>query len=158
MKKAIFLTAVISLMLLTCGEDDSESNASYSIGGTLTIGNNLTPEIVLQNNGADDLTMNTGTGPFTFPDKCADGGTYAVTVKTKPAEYSCTASNGTGTVNGADVTDVTVTCSNTWHACTFPSECTSNICISNQCSNNGDSCTSAIQCTSNICTGGTCQP
>jgi hypothetical protein len=138
MKITYFITAAAAIIfLLTCGEEPSEKDgeqaALFSISGTLNIGNNLTPEIVLQNNGADDLTMNTGTGPFTFPGKCDDGGTYAVTVKTEPAEYSCTVSNGTGSVNGADVTDVTVTCSNTGADCSFASACTSGSCTGGFC-------------------------
>ena len=65
--------------------------------------------LVLQNNG-DEITP-TADGSFAFP-KVASGQTYNVTVKTQPTlvTQTCTVTNGSGTVGGADVNDVAVAC------------------------------------------------
>jgi len=82
--------------------------ASYTIGGTVTglIGG----ELVLQNNGGDDLVINAD-GDFTFVTALADGSAYAVTVLTSPAEPTqrCTVENSEGVLEGGDA-NVTVSC------------------------------------------------
>ncbi|MGQ3004400.1 MAG: hypothetical protein ACT6Q6_18990, partial [Hydrogenophaga sp.] len=78
---------------------------------TQTIGGNvsgLAGTVVLRNNGADDLAVNTD-GPFTFPTPVATGVPYNVTVGTQPAGQTCTVQNGSGTAN-ADVNNVAVNC------------------------------------------------
>lgn len=83
---------------------------TYSIGGAVSglVGSGL----VLQNNGADDLTF-TNSGAFSFATRLAAGAAYAVTVKTQPSGSNCIVqSGGTGTAN-ADVTDVAVVCTST---------------------------------------------
>ncbi|MDX2418317.1 MAG: hypothetical protein QNK19_12730 [Xanthomonadales bacterium] len=82
---------------------------NYTIGGNVTglAGSGL----VLQNNGADDLAI-AADGGFTFSTPQADGSTYAVTVLSQPTALSqtCTVTNGTGTLAGADISNVSVTC------------------------------------------------
>ncbi len=82
---------------------------AFKVGGTVS---GLMGTVVLQNNGGDDLTISAN-GPFTFATEVADGGAYAVTVKTQPASPSqiCTVGNGSGMIAGADVTNVSVICS-----------------------------------------------
>ena len=79
---------------------------TYSVGGTVS---GLTGSVVLQDNGADDLTV-TANGTFTFNAALVTGTSYAVTVKTNPTGQTCTVANGTGTIGTANVTNVTVTC------------------------------------------------
>ena len=79
---------------------------TYSVGGTVS---GLTGSVVLQDNGADDLAVSAN-GTFTFSTALVPGTSYAVTVKTNPAGQSCTVTNGTGTINAANVANVTVTC------------------------------------------------
>jgi hypothetical protein len=82
--------------------------ASYTVGGTVTGLSGAT--VVLQNNGTDDLSLSVD-GPFTFATALADGSAYAVTVLMQPAPtLLCTVASGSGTIAGADVADVTVTC------------------------------------------------
>jgi hypothetical protein len=51
-------------------------------------------------------------GPFNFdPEKVADGDTYLVNISLQPAGQTCAVTNGSGTVAGAAVTNVSVTCS-----------------------------------------------
>jgi len=78
---------------------------AYTVGGTVS---GLTGSVTLQNNGADDLIKTTNDG-FTFPPQ-ADGSSYAVTVASQPADQTCSVTNGSGTIDGADVTNVEVTC------------------------------------------------
>ncbi|MGE3482347.1 MAG: hypothetical protein AB7K73_13155 [Gammaproteobacteria bacterium] len=84
------------------------------ICGTRTIGGTLTGlvgarQVVLQNNGADNLTL-TQDGAFTFATTFFDGADYSVTVNTQPFNEVCVVGNATGTVAGANVTDVAVDC------------------------------------------------
>jgi hypothetical protein len=68
--------------------------------------------LVLQDNGDNDLSVSAN-GRFAFPTHIASGATYAVTVKTQPTLpwETCLVTNGTGTVAGASVNNVSVTCS-----------------------------------------------
>lgn len=80
----------------------------YSVGGTvsgLASGKSLT----LRDNGGDDLTLS-GDGAFTFATKLPDGEAYEVTVAIQPAGQTCAVDHGSGTINSADITDVTVNC------------------------------------------------
>lgn len=80
-----------------------------TVGGTLT---GLTGKgLVLANNGADDLQVGKD-GPFSFPAKVRTGDPYEVTVRGQPSEptQTCAVTNGAGTANGANVTNVAVTC------------------------------------------------
>ena len=81
---------------------------TYSIGGNIT-GLNASG-LVLQDNGGDNLTVNSGSSTFTFATKLATGKTYAVTVATQPTGETCTVSSGTGTVATSNVTSVGVAC------------------------------------------------
>ncbi|MBU1189250.1 MAG: choice-of-anchor D domain-containing protein, partial [Gammaproteobacteria bacterium] len=81
----------------------------FSVGGNVSglLGSGL----VLQNNAGDDLAINAD-GSFSFATALDDGSTYDVTILIQPASPSqtCSVSNGAGTLAGADVTDVAVTC------------------------------------------------
>jgi hypothetical protein len=68
----------------------------------------LSGTVVLQNNDTDLLTI-ASNGTFTFI-PLADGTTYDVEVRSEPQSQDCIISNGSGTLSGADVTGVTVTC------------------------------------------------
>ncbi|MCB1560428.1 MAG: M36 family metallopeptidase [Xanthomonadales bacterium] len=82
----------------------------YSIGGNLSglaAGNSVT----LQNNGGDDLLLSNN-GGFAFSTKLLDGSSYLASVSVQPSSPSqtCTVSAGNGTLAGADVTNVSVSC------------------------------------------------
>ena len=81
----------------------------YSVGGTVS-GLELSNYIILQNNGADDQTLRAD-GAFTFATKLADKAAYSVTVKTTPMGENCQVKNRSGAINGANVTNVAITCS-----------------------------------------------
>ncbi len=85
------------------------SGGIFSIGGTVS-GLDAGETLVVQNNGADDLSL-TENGSFVFATAVADGATYAVTVSGAPEGKTCTVNNGSGIVVGDDVTDIAVVCS-----------------------------------------------
>jgi uncharacterized delta-60 repeat protein len=81
---------------------------TFTIGGTVTglEGTGL----VLHEASNEDVTP--GNGPFTFAVAVPDGSPYTVTVAVQPADpvQVCTVTNGSGTIAGADVADVAVSC------------------------------------------------
>ncbi|MES9968902.1 MAG: hypothetical protein ABW092_02640 [Candidatus Thiodiazotropha sp.] len=102
------------LLLVACGggggggsDDGDTTGTTYTLGGTLT---GLTGSgLVLQNNGSDDLALSSD-GSFSFATGLSDGSAYSVSVATQPTDQSCSVGNGSGTIAGADVTAITVTC------------------------------------------------
>jgi hypothetical protein len=66
----------------------------------------------LQNNGGDTLTLAPGATSFAFPVQIRSGGTYAVSVLAQPStpSQSCVLGAASGTVQGTDVSSVTLTC------------------------------------------------
>ena len=101
------VNADVSNVVVTC------SNDAYNVGGTI---NGLANgEVVTLANGSDTKTI-TGTGvpvTFTFTNKVAYLGSYAVSVSTQPTHQTCSVSGLTGSGAGvnADVNAVTLTCS-----------------------------------------------
>jgi hypothetical protein len=100
-------------LLAACGSDDKDDDGdgaltTYSLSGTVS---GLTGSgLVLQNNGSDDLPLNSD-GSFSFATELSDGTTYAVTVATQPIGQACLVANGSGTIASADVNDIAITCS-----------------------------------------------
>lgn len=89
------------------------SSGSGNIGGNVSgLGSGLA--VTLQNNGADNLTVNSN-GAFSFSKPVAAGAAYSVTVLTQPAGQTCVVANGVGTVaaGGDEVTSIAVTCTST---------------------------------------------
>jgi hypothetical protein len=103
--------------------------------------------LVLQDNGTDDLPR-TANGAFIFMMPLPNGSTYAVTIKTQPGGQSCALSNATGTVMGADVTNVMVTCSSAGIGCGSDG--------STYCNVGGECCTNGFVCknSSSSCNSG----
>jgi 6-phosphogluconolactonase (cycloisomerase 2 family) len=81
---------------------------SYSVGGSvsgLLSGN----RVILQNSAANSTSVSAN-GSYTLSGQIKSGSAYAVTVSTQPTGQTCSVTNGTGTVVGANITDVAVTC------------------------------------------------
>ncbi len=102
---------VLSLLFGGCsgGGGGDPIEESHTVGGTVT---GLTGSgLVLQNNGGDDLAISAD-GSFTFAMPLVDGSSYAVTVLTQPSSpnQTCSVTNGSGTVAGANVTNVAIVC------------------------------------------------
>jgi hypothetical protein len=85
------------------------ATAAFPIRGTVTglEGKGL----VLQNNGGDDVQVETS-GGFVFPTAIPSGGQYRVTVRTPPANptQACSIENGSGTVTTAEITNIVIRC------------------------------------------------
>ena len=105
------LIAGVWMMLVAgCVFDNSDGDgraASFTVGGSVF---GLQGTLVLELNGGSALTLSAD-GTFTFPDVLSTGTAYAVTVRSQPATQTCTVSNGSGTVRGSNITNVTVNCS-----------------------------------------------
>ncbi len=97
----VVATADVSTITIVC------SSTTYTVGGTIS---GLSGTVVLQNNSTDDLTL-TADGAFTFTTVVADGGGYEVSVKTQPSTQICSVSSGNESINGANVTNVSIVCS-----------------------------------------------
>lgn len=97
-------SAAVSNITVSCVNSYLISLTVSGLGGT---------GLVLQNNGADDLSISTD-GSHSFSTLVADGSTYDVTVLTQPSTpaQTCVVGNGTGTVSGAAVSNISVTCTN----------------------------------------------
>jgi subtilisin-like proprotein convertase family protein len=84
---------------------------TYSIGGNVS-GLSGSGLVLSLNGGAQTLPVSAN-GSFTVPTALADGSVFDVTVTTQPTSPTevCTVANGSGTLTGANVTNVAVTCS-----------------------------------------------
>lgn len=80
---------------------------SFAVGGALL--GLVDGELVLRNNGGDDLTLVTN-GAFAFTTRLSNGAAYDVTVAKQPAGQSCAVAGGSGAVAGADADGVEVLC------------------------------------------------
>jgi hypothetical protein len=98
MRKAIL--GILVLGFSACG------GGGYSVGGQV-IG--LQGTVVLQNNGADDKSISAD-DDFKFSTKLKNGDAYKVTVKTQPEGQTCRVGRGAGTIDGSDVSNITVDC------------------------------------------------
>jgi len=100
------LALASALMLVSCGGGGGTS--TYTVGGTVS---GLTSgSLVLKNNNGDDLTISANSTSFTFTTAQASGAAYSVTAGTRPSRLACDITNNTGTIAGANVTGVTITC------------------------------------------------
>jgi hypothetical protein len=109
------VTAVLGTGLVACGGGGGGGGApppitSFSVGGVVAglSGSGL----ILRNNGGDDAAISAA-GPFTFASDLQNGAAYSVTVATQPSApaQNCVVTNGSGTVRGANVTNVSISCS-----------------------------------------------
>jgi len=105
----IFMGLFVLLFTGSCG-------VSYNVGGIVSkLADGET--LVLQNNGGDDIEI-IANGNFTFSATFLDGGIYDVTILNQPSNQFCSVNNGSGTINGTDVTDITIICSSVYTAIT----------------------------------------
>jgi hypothetical protein len=85
------------------------STSNFTVGGAI---NNLAGSgLVLQNNGGDDLRIDSGSS-FTFATGVPSGAPYNVTVAAQPTgpAQQCTATSNSGTVTNANVSNVQIDC------------------------------------------------
>ena len=81
----------------------------FSLGGTVT---GLAGSGLMLRTDALDQVQPSGNGAFTFPVLQIDGAAYNVSVAAQPANpvQTCTVTNGSGTIAGASVNNILVSC------------------------------------------------
>src|SRR6185437_3598603 len=84
------------------------TNSAYTVGGTIS--GLTTSGLVLEDNGADDLSLSAGATAFTFAKPLVPTSTYQITVKVQPTGEVCSVTNGSGTIATANIVSVVVTC------------------------------------------------
>jgi hypothetical protein len=97
------VTAAISNANVVCSAD------TYTVGGTVN-GLASGTQVVLENNGADNLTVGAN-GQFSFTARVAAAGSYAVTVGTQPVGAVCSVTNAHGSQLSGNIANILVTCS-----------------------------------------------
>jgi hypothetical protein len=106
--KSLFLRSgavlACALTLASCGGKGGNLLLSGAVLGLTRDG------LVLQNNGANDLTVAANSSSFAFPTLIANDTDYNVTVKSSPPSAVCTATNNKGRSSNFDVTSVVITC------------------------------------------------
>jgi len=81
---------------------------TYTLGGTLA-GLATGKSLQLADSNGDTLVVNAN-GSFSLPTPRTAASAYAVTVSGQPAGQTCTVSNGSGTMAGANVTSIAIAC------------------------------------------------
>lgn len=81
--------------------------AAYTLGGSIS---GLTASGLALANGGDVLTVQPNATTFTMPTAVADLSAYNVTLKAQPAVLNCSVAHGSGTLAGANVNSVAVSC------------------------------------------------
>lgn len=112
---SIVLGMAVLLLTYGCGGGGGGGGGgspTFTVGGMVS-GLTAGSSIVLQLNGANDLTVSgdaDGIVPFTFTTALAVGADYEITVKTPPAGvgHYWSVANASGTINNAIITDVRV--------------------------------------------------
>lgn len=95
------VSANVDSIRVTCSPN------TVTLDGTIT-GLNASG-LVLQDNGADDLTIPANATTFRFPTPIAFGSGYSVTMSAQPAGEMCSVADGSSTAT-TDVTDIVVSC------------------------------------------------
>ncbi|MBL8933689.1 MAG: hypothetical protein JNM69_04000 [Archangium sp.] len=87
--------------------------AAYTVGGTVTglVGTGLSLSLSA---GGTQTVSPSADGAFSFPSLVATGTGWTASVTSSPATQLCSAVGTSGTVAGANVTSIAVTCVNTW--------------------------------------------
>jgi hypothetical protein len=84
------------------------ATSTYSIGGSIS---GLATSGLTLKNGAEIITISSGSNSFIFSSPVAVGGSYQVTVNSQPTGYTCSVTNGSGTIVSTNITSVAVNCS-----------------------------------------------
>ncbi|TGK55393.1 hypothetical protein EHQ16_08520 [Leptospira kanakyensis] len=94
----------------------------YTVGGTITGLDGITGLVLTNSVDGSTLNVAVASGSFAFTQTYLDGTTYNVSVTTQPNHpvQNCLTTNGSGTISGANVTDIIIACNST----AFPIEVT----------------------------------
>lgn len=84
----------------------AQQSGNLSVSGSISGFTSGT--LILQNNGANDLTLSSTDTQYSFGG-LASGSKYAITIKSNPVGFVCSVTNASGTIT-ANVTNVNVSC------------------------------------------------
>jgi len=90
------LAALGALASMLTGCNDNGGTDDYRLGGTVS-GLAAGESVLLQNNGADTLTVSAN-GSFSFSESVSSGASYSVSVLQQPVGQVCSVANGSGSV------------------------------------------------------------
>ena len=118
---AVLMGAMIA-GLAGCDKGEKAPPAAALPAATLTVGGSVSglsgSGLVLQLNGANDLAVSAN-GKFNFPNALAKDSAYVVSVKASPSapvKQACTVSEGNGSIAGAAINNIAVTCTTNSYA------------------------------------------
>jgi len=106
----------LAVLLASCGGGGG-GGGSMPAPATVTVGGTVAglagSGLILSNDGGNSLAVS-ASGAFTFTAALSSGASYQVTVAAQPSypAQTCSVANGAGTTGAANVTNVTVTCTN----------------------------------------------
>ena len=86
-------------------------SSTYTVGGAVS--GLAAPGLVLKLNNSATKIIASGASSYAFSTSLPNGAPYAVSIGIQPAGYSCTVTNGTGTIGGS-VTNANVNCEKTY--------------------------------------------
>ncbi len=103
--------ALLALVSACGGGGTAPDTSTHTVSVTVTGLRHSYNGATLRNNGGDDLKA-FGEGSFTFKTALAAGAAYAVTVSSQPTgpDQTCTVTNGSGSIAGADISNVAIDC------------------------------------------------
>lgn len=110
MHKRSLLIAVVFFVSFLLAGCPNKPTATFSLGGSISGLSSGSVSLYIQTRVIDVPTQLTTNGPFTVLKDLADGTPYKVSVLTQPKGLNCTVENSVGSLAGADVTNINVTC------------------------------------------------
>jgi 6-phosphogluconolactonase len=115
LKTAALICVTASCLITACDSDLGLAGSAYTVGGTVS-GLSGSGLVLNYATGTESSSATiSSNGSFAFSRRVANGTVYSVSVETQPVNPAqiCTVNNGSGTVGGADVTNVIVNCGQT---------------------------------------------
>ena len=94
------------------GSGGGNTPSGYTLSGTVS---GLNETGLVLTNGSDTITVPAGATSFALSTPMTSGTAYQVAVGTQPLWQKCTVTHGSGTMAGANVTDVAVACAQAIH-------------------------------------------
>ena len=94
-------------------DDAGDDAAGRAVGGATTgLWTGAAITLRLQAGDVDETVTASAAEPFAFTHRLADGTSYLVSVVDDGPDHDCTVTNGSGRIDGADVRDLAVACTN----------------------------------------------
>ena len=91
------------------GGGSSTPNPTYTIGGTVS-GLNASGLVLID--GTNTVSISSGVTSFEFSSMKSTGGTYQVSIQSKPSTQTCSISNASGTVTTQSILNIAISCVN----------------------------------------------